>query len=113
MATTPSPGNGYVADYEPVFFSTAAGVTDWLMVICGTHLLPLPVEDMVFDYGVEARPFGIPEKLDVAAGMQMICGKRFEDAVEIGCGIIGVGEFERKVNIALVGIRYAFRRADS
>lgn len=68
-ATTSPAGTGYIGDYELIFFTAAVGVTDWLMVNGGTLLLPLPVEDMIFDYGIKARLFEIPDKFGVAAGI--------------------------------------------
>jgi hypothetical protein len=100
-ATTPPPGTGYIADYELIFFTAAVGVTDWLMVNGGTLLLPVPVEDMIFDYGVKARLFEIPDKFAVAAGIQMLGGGLFEDVSGIGYGIISIGNYDRKVNLAV------------
>ncbi len=100
-ASTPPPGDGYIADYELIFFTAAVGVTDWLMVNGGTLLLPLPVEDMIFDYGIKARLFEIPDKFGVAAGIQMMGGKLFEDVSGIGYGIISIGNYDGKVNLAV------------
>ncbi len=100
-ATTSPAGTGYIGDYELIFFTAAVGVTDWLMVNGGTLLLPLPVEDMIFDYGIKARLFEIPDKFGVAAGIQMMGGRLFEDVSGIGYGIISMGNYDGKVNLAV------------
>lgn len=73
-ANTLPAGRGYVGDYELVFLTGAVGVTDWFMINAGTLLIPLPAEDMIFDYGFKLRLSESPGKLNAALGLEMASG---------------------------------------
>lgn len=100
-ASTPAAGQGYVGDYELIFFNAAVGVTDWLMVNGGTVLLPLPAEYMVFDYGFKARFFHDPNRLSLAVGLQMLGGRLIENVSGIAYWIASVGDDNTGANFAI------------
>jgi hypothetical protein len=103
-ANTLPAGKGYIADYELVFFTTAVGVTDWLMINGGFLLLPIAIEKQVLNFGFKARLFESPDKVSIAAGWQFLTLPDFKKSPNIGYAVVSLGDEDRKLNIGLGGV---------
>ncbi len=100
-ANTPPAGQGYVGDYELIFLNGAVGVTDWLMINAGTLIIPVSIENMVFDYGFKARLSDGHGSLNAAVGLQMYSWPGVDGSGGLAYMVVSVGDLDQKVNFGL------------
>jgi hypothetical protein len=98
-------GKGYVADYELFFFTTAVGLTDWLMINGGFLLLPIDVENQMLNFGFKALLLKPNKKLSIAAGWQFFTIPDSKTSPSsVGYGVVSLGDEDGKLNFGFGGV---------
>ena len=97
-AQTLPAGKGYIGVFELFLFTIAWSPADHLMLNGGLLLLPIPLEDQVYNFGLKFGFGQLSKDVEIGIGVQFLKIPE-EEPVGIGYGVIRFGNVNNKLNI--------------